>query len=93
MLKQRTDDEFKVLLYRNDKKSRFHSELLALFQMYVNVIGTLYNNIIVERSMQSYPNILMLKCYTREQLLAIKGRYNSTSTMYDKYLSDQATPT
>jgi hypothetical protein len=88
MLKQRSDDEFKLILYRNDKKSRFHSELLALFQMYVNVIGTLYNNIVVERSMRSYPDVQMLKRYTREQLLAIKGRYNSTSTSYDRYLSD-----
>lgn len=88
MLKRRTDDEFRTEIHRNDKKSRFHGELAALFQMYVNVVGTLFHNIIVDRSMRSYPDILTLKRYTREQLSTIKARYNSTSTQYDRYLSD-----
>ena len=87
MRKKTTDDEFRLLLYRSDKKCRFHGELHALFQMYVNVVGTLFHNMMVQKSTRSYPEIIMLKRYTREQLLAIKARYNSTSSEYDKHVT------
>ena len=87
MRKKTTDDEFRLLLYRSDKKCRLHGELHALFQMYVNVVGMLFHNMMVQKSTKSYPDIIMLKRYTREQLLAIKVRYNSTSSEYDKYVT------
>lgn len=88
MRQQQTDGEFRLWLQRSDKKSRYHTELLSLFQMYVNVVGELFQNLMVQKSLASYQDIVMLKKYTLEHLVAIKGRYGSQCVKYDRYISD-----
>jgi hypothetical protein len=88
MRQKSSDEEFRVELHRRDKKARYHSDLLALFQMYVNVVGELFQNLVVQKSLESYPDIVALKKYTRGHLVTIKERYGSQCTKYDRYISD-----
>lgn len=88
MRQKSSDEEFRVDLHRRDKKARYHSELLALFQMYVNVVGELFQNLVVQKSLECYPDIVALKKYTRGHLVTIKERYGSQCTKYDRYISD-----
>jgi hypothetical protein len=88
MRRKCSDEEFRVALHRSDKKIRYHAELLALFQMYVNVVGELFQNMVVQKSLKSYQDIVALKKYARGHLLTIKERYGSQCIKYDLYISD-----
>ncbi len=88
MRRKYSDEGFRVALHRSDKKIRYHAELLALFQMYVNVVGELFQNMVVQKSLKSYQDIVALKKYARGHLLTIKERYGSQCIKYDVYISD-----
>ena len=87
MRKRITDAQFLQHLNRADKKARYHGELLSLFQMYTGVVGALYHNMTVQRTVDAYEDVVKLKEYTLAQLQAIKVRYGSNCTQYDKYVT------
>ena len=72
--------------HRTDKRSRYNAELLSLFQMYSSVVGELYHNMVAERSARAYDDVVKLRAYTMENLHAIKARYSSRDSRYDKYV-------
>ena len=87
MRKKLTDEQFRQHLHRNDKKARYNAELLSLFQMYTDVVGGLYQNMVVQRTVEVYGDIVKLKEYTHVHLQSIKKRYGSDCTQYDKYVA------
>ena len=87
MRKRITDAQFLQHLNRTDKKARYHGELLSLFQMYTGVVGALYHNMTVQRTVDAYEDVVKLKEYTLAQLQAIKVRHGSNCTQYDKYVT------
>jgi hypothetical protein len=87
MRKKLTDEQFRQHLHRTDKRSRYNAELLSLFQMYSSVVGELYHNMVAERSARAYDDVVKLRAYTMENLHAIKARYSSRDSRYDKYVA------
>jgi len=86
MRQKTTDEQFRKHLHRTDKKTRYSAELLALFQMYAGVVGGLFHNMTVQRTVEAYDDIVKLKEYTLTHLQSVKARYGSHCTLYDKML-------
>ena len=82
-----TDEQFRQHLHRNDKRARYNTELLSLFQMYTNVVGGLFQNMVVQRTTGAYADILKLREYTMDNLNSIRARYGSGFSKYDKYVT------
>jgi hypothetical protein len=87
MRKKLTDEQFRQYLHRNDKRARFNTELLSLFQMFTNVVGGLFQNMVVQKTIASYEDIIKLREYTMDNLNSIRARYGSDNKQYDKYVT------
>jgi hypothetical protein len=87
MRKKLTDEQFRQHLHRNDKRARFNTDLLSLFQMYTNVVGGLFQNMVVQRTIDAYDDIIKLREYTMDNLNSIRSRYGSDNRQYDRYVT------
>jgi hypothetical protein len=87
MRKKLTDEQFRRHLHRNDKRARYNTELLSLFQMFTTVVGGLFQNMVVQRSLGAYDDIVKLREYTMDNLNSIRARYGSDNRLYDKYVT------
>ena len=87
MRKKLTDEQFRRHLHRNDKRARYNTELLSLFQMFTTVVGGLFQNMVVQRSLGAYDDIVKLREYTMDDLNSIRARYGSDNRQYDKYVT------
>jgi len=86
MRNKTSDDQFRRHLHRTEKKARYHTELRSLFQMYVGVVGGLYQNMMVQQTVDAYDDIVQLQEYSLAHLRAIKARYGSSDMSYDERL-------
>jgi len=93
MRKKLTDEQFRHHLHRNDKRARYNTELLSLFQMYTNVVGGLFQNMVVQKTLGAYDDIVKLREYTMDNLNSIRARYGSDNRQYDKYVTLAPTDT
>ena len=88
MRKKLTDDQFRLILHRNDKRARFNAELQALYQMFANVVGGLFQNMVVQKNIGAYDDIIKLREYTMQNLGSIRARYGCTGNLkLDKYVT------
>ena len=88
MRKKLTDEQFRQHLHRNDKQARFNTELLALFQMFANVVGGLFQNMVIQKTLGAYEDIIKLREYTMDNLSSIRLRYGCTGSLkIDKYVT------
>jgi len=88
MRKKLTDEQFRRLLHRNDKRARFHAELQALYQMFANVVAGLFQNMVVQKTIGAYDDIIKLREYTMQNLGSIRARYGCTGDLkLDKYVT------
>jgi len=92
MRKKMTDEQFRQHLHRNDKRARYNTELLSLFQMHTNVVGALFQNMVVQKTTGAYDDIVKLREYTMDNLNSIRARYGSDNRQYDKYVSCEYRP-
>ena len=90
MRKKLSDEQFRQHLHRNDKRARFNTELLSLFQMFTNVVGGLFHNMVVQKTLGAYEDIIKLREYTMDNLNSIRARYGSDNKQYDKYVTLRA---
>jgi len=55
--------------------------------MFTTVVGGLFQNMVVQRSLGAYDDIVKLREYTMDNLNSIRARYGSDNRQYDKYVT------
>ena len=58
-----SDEQFRQHLHRNDKRARFNTELLSLFQTFTNVVVGLCQSMVVQKTLGAYEDIIKLREY------------------------------